>query len=210
MAVFAVVQFRREGFRLRTEARCDSDGMRAVLLLTNVGRTSGAVYQLLVGRRRRAGRWGGEPIRLGYQPELVADKPMPWLLEPGVTVQVTMTADKDRVLFTAPSARIVVFTGRRVERIRIQTLQSGRLPEPATRQGDSGTEPRPGGTAEDTAGARPTEGRESVELAVDELVALHRKGTISTLDLWVGSYWALRRRQIAASRSGPADAEAGE
>ena len=219
VATGAYVRFYLEGFRPRTHARCNPDGGRALLTVSNVGRATGTVDYVLVGKGRR--------LRNGYTPVIYAQRKgeaPPCDLGATETMRLLLDADKQKFRFTDKSVRIAIVLGDKVKRTRVRPLRRGRkisaalfnvtppaeaTMEPKEQLAEATEEPKKELAEPDSA---PIEEPAVPEADLDadlawegtrrelrELAELHRTGQISRLDLWIGRYRSLRRAQ----RAGP-------
>jgi len=183
-AIGAYVRYRREGFRPRIQAWCNPDGGLAVLVLSNLGRASGEVDEIIVGR--------GRALKQGYDPRVRShrgSKSPPCDVGPGESVRLLLTAGP--LLFTEKSLRIAVVLGQDVRKKRVRRLRSGRISDdnfvdsgPQAQQLPLRQGPSAASAAWDTA-----------RRELSELANLYQSGHLSRIDLWVGRYRALRRAQ---------------
>jgi hypothetical protein len=191
VAIGAYVRYRHEGFRPRLQAWCNPDGRRAVLLLTNLGRASGAVDDVLVGKRRSWLRW--RSFKGGYSPSLRAHRNSqipPCVIGPGESMRLLLIGRNSS--FTQSSARVAVGLGIKVKTTRVKRLRRGLINEDqftvSIRQGHQLT-----GSSDAEASARAT--WEATRQELLELSNLHSSGQLSIVDLWIGRYRSLRRAQ---------------
>jgi hypothetical protein len=187
-AFIAYLTYRGEGFRPSVRAWSNRDGHMAVLLLVNLGRSTGTIDDMLVGRTRPWLRWGA--LEKGYRPEFRphrGSQAPPCIVRPGESMRLLLTAGS--LLFTGKRVRIAVVLGEEVKRTRVKRLRRGTINQKHYVNDPRGTQP-------DDASALAWE---ATKRELRELADLRRSGHLSSLDLWVGRYRSLRRAQ----RTGP-------
>jgi hypothetical protein len=194
-AVIAYIGYRSEGFRPRIRAWCNPDGHLAVFLLTNLGRASGAVDDMLVGKvkpwPRRALKGGDRP---DIRPHRGSQAP-PCSIGPGESMRLLLTAGSSE--FTEKSLRIAVVLGDDVKMTRVKQLRNGRINE--DQFADSAPQAQPTSQPQDdTSVADPA--WDVMRRELSDLVDLYSSGHLSRIDLWVGRYRSLRRAQRAEQR----------
>lgn len=199
VALGAYFRYRGEGFRPRIQAWCNPDGKLAVLLLTNLGRASGEVDDVLAGQVSRWKRTLKHGYRPGVRPHRRGQSP-PCDVGPGESVRLLLTAG--RLLFTEKSLRINVVLGREVKKVRVKRLSRGRINE------DQYADPEPessGRTGPADGAADPGAIWDATRRELEVISDLYHSGHLSRLDLWVGRYRSLRRAQgagpVAAGRT---------
>ena len=196
-AISAYFRYRKEGFRPRIQVWCNPDGRLAVLVLSNLGRASGAVDEVIAGR--------GRALKQGYDPRVRphrGSKSPPCNVGPGESMRLLLAAGP--LLFTEKSLRIAVVLGQDVKRKRVKRLRRGRISD--TNFVDSEIRAHQILSAQDPSVA--SADWKAAKRELSELATLHQSGHLSKIDLWVGRYRALRRVQRIGPPSDSADQSA--
>jgi hypothetical protein len=184
----AYLRYRREGFRPRMRARCNPDGSKAILLVSNLGRTSGEVSGLLVtkGRKLKGNVPTMYPSKVGACP--------PCSMGAGETMRLLLYADEGP-RFTDSSVRIAILFGAgSVKKTSVRPLSKGTIDQDyfATSDDRVSEASKPSEASDDPV---PSASWEAVRQELIVLAQLHKNGELSRLDLLIGRYRCLRRAQ---------------